>query len=77
MVPVWRGHGKIVNTAAGALVLAVGNIMNLWVPSLSSRYHGFIIIAAVLLQTITGKKRRFSVRALMKLMLRPKESICH
>ncbi len=53
------GHGKIVNTVAGALVLAlIGNIMNLMaVPSYPQDIiKGFIIIAAVLLQTITGKK---------------------
>jgi len=53
------GRGEIVKTVAGAFVLAlIGNVMNLMaVPSYPQDIiKGFIIIAAVLLQTVTNKK---------------------
>lgn len=53
------GRGFVMNTVAGALILGlIGNIMNLMaVPSYPQDIiKGMIIIAAVLLQIVTGKK---------------------
>lgn len=55
------GKGKVLNTVSGALVLAlIANIMNLMaVPSYPQDIiKGFIIIGAVLLQTMTTKKEK-------------------
>ena len=55
------GHGFVLRTVIGALVLAlIGNIMNLLaVPSYPQEIiKGFIIIAAVLLQVLTANKEQ-------------------
>lgn len=55
------GRGFVMNTVAGALILGlIGNIMNLMaVPSYPQDIiKGVIIIAAVLLQIVTGKKEQ-------------------